>query len=82
MLQDGARIDLLFTDVVMPGSVTGPELAAQAKLIQPDLAVLFTSGYTRDALTTDGRLREGVQLLSKPYDRKKLAQRIRDVLEA
>lgn len=82
ILKDGAQVDLLFTDVVMPGSVTGPELAFQAKLMQPNLAILFTSGYTRDALTTDGRLREGVQLLSKPYDQKQLAQRIREVLAA
>ncbi|GGY90959.1 hypothetical protein GCM10007388_25260 [Pseudoduganella plicata] len=82
ILKDGPRIDLLFTDVVMPGSVTGPELAVQAKLVQPNLAILFTSGYTRDALTTDGRLQEGVQLLSKPYDQKQLAQRVRQVLAA
>lgn len=82
ILEGGTHVDLLFTDVVMPGSLTGPELAARAKVLQPDLAILFTSGYTRDALTTDGRLREGVQLLSKPYDQKQLAQRIRDVLAA
>lgn len=82
ILKDGARIDLLFTDVVMPGSITGPELAVQAKLVQPNLAILFTSGYMRDALTTDGRLKEGVHLLSKPYDQKQLAQRVRHVLAA
>jgi len=82
ILKNGAQVDLLFTDVVMPGSVTGPELAAQAKLMKPNLVILFTSGYTRDALTTDGRLNAGVQLLSKPYDQKQLAQRIRKVLTA
>ncbi len=82
ILKDSAQVDLLFTDVVMPGSVTGPELAVQAKRMQPNLAILFTSGYTRDALTTDGRLNEGVQLLSKPYDQKQLAQRVREVLAA
>lgn len=64
----------------MLGNVTGPELAAQAKRMQPNLAILFTSGYTRDALTTDGCLNEGVQLLSKPYDQGQLAQRVREVL--
>jgi len=82
ILKDGVQVDLLFTDVVMPGELTGPELAVQAKLMQPNLAILFTSGYTRDALTTDGRLSEGVQLLSKPYDQKQLAQRVRQVLAA
>ncbi|RZA36910.1 MAG: response regulator [Lysobacteraceae bacterium] len=82
ILESGAHVDLLFTDVVMPGSITGPELAAHARRLRPNLAILFTSGYTRDALTTDGRIREGVQLLSKPYDRTQLAQRIRDILSA
>lgn len=82
ILKGGAQVDLLFTDVVMPGDLTGPELAVQAKRMQPNLAILFTSGYTRDALTTDGRLSEGVQLLSKPYDQKQLAQRVRQVLAA
>jgi PAS domain S-box-containing protein len=80
LLEQGARVDLLFTDVVMPGPVSSTDLASHARRILPDLAVLFTSGYTRNALTTGGRLQEGVQLLSKPYQRAQLASKIRESL--
>ena len=80
LLEQGAEVDLLFTDVVMPGPVSSTELAEQARRILPNVAVLFTSGYTRNALTHGGRLQEGVQLLSKPYQRTQLAHKIREAL--
>ena len=80
MLDNGVAIDLLFTDVVMPGPVSSPELARQARQLVPGIAVLFTSGYTRDALVSGGRLEAGVHLLSKPYGRDKLASKVRAVL--
>jgi PAS domain S-box-containing protein len=80
VIQRGEKIDLLFTDVVMPGAVRSPELAKRAKQILPDLAVLFTSGYTQNAIVHGGRLDPGVQLLSKPYRREQLARKIRQVL--
>jgi two-component SAPR family response regulator len=64
----------------MPGPVSSTDLAAHARRILPDVAVLFTSGYTRNALTDNGRLQAGVQLLSKPYQRGQLAQKIREAL--
>ena len=76
----GSSIDLLFSDVVMPGPVSSTELADKAVKLLPSLAVLFTSGYTRNALLVGGRLGEGVQLLSKPYQQAQLAQRIREML--
>ncbi len=79
-LASGEPIDLLFTDVVMPGPVQSPELAARAKQMIPGIAVLFTSGYTRDVITQDGRLDADLQLLSKPYRREQLAIRIRSML--
>ncbi|HEV2609031.1 MAG TPA: CHASE domain-containing protein [Noviherbaspirillum sp.] len=79
-LASGESIDLLFTDVVMPGPVQSPELAARAKQMVPGIAVLFTSGYTRDVITQDGRLDADLQLLSKPYRREQLAIRIRSML--
>jgi PAS domain S-box-containing protein len=80
LLEQGARVDLLFTDVVMPGPVSSTDLATHARRILPEVAVLFTSGYTRNALTSGGRLQEGVQLLSKPYQRSQLALKIRESL--
>ena len=80
LLRGGASIDLLFTDVVMPGPVTSTELARVARELLPELAVLFTSGYTHNAIMQAGRLAAGVELLSKPYRREDLARRIRHLL--
>ncbi|MDI1259838.1 PAS domain S-box protein [Aquabacterium sp.] len=77
ILQSGVPIDLLFTDVVMPGALRSPELAQMARELHPDIEVLFTSGYTEDAIVHGGRLDPGVALLSKPYRREDLARKIR-----
>jgi len=82
IVESGIAIDLLFTDVVMPGPLRSPELARKAVERQPGLAVLFTSGYTENAIVHGGRLDEGVELLSKPYTREQLARRVRQVLGA
>jgi PAS domain S-box-containing protein len=76
VLKSGVPIDLLFTDVVMPGPVRSPDLARQAKEIHPDIEVLFTSGYTHNAIVHGGRLDPGVELISKPYRRDDLARKI------
>jgi PAS domain S-box-containing protein len=80
ILQSGLAIDLLFTDVVMPGKLRSPELARGAKAILPNIEVLFTSGYTQNAIVHGGRLDAGVQLLTKPYRREQLARKIRHML--
>ncbi|WP_451984568.1 response regulator [Azospirillum endophyticum] len=80
ILESGVPIDLLFTDVVMPGPLRSPELARKAQERFPNLAVLFTSGYTQNAIVHGGRLDPGVELLSKPYTREVLARKIRQVL--
>ncbi|MFZ6654095.1 PAS domain S-box protein [Undibacterium sp. TJN19] len=80
IVQSGLAIDLLFTDVVMPGPLRSPDLAREARGCLPDLAVLFTSGYTENAIVHGGRLDAGVELLGKPYTRAALAQKIRHVL--
>jgi PAS domain S-box-containing protein len=82
LLQGGLVVDLMFTDVVMPGPVRSPELARQAKALLPDLEVLFTSGYTEDAIVHGGRLDPGISLLSKPYRREELARKLRQLLHA
>ena len=82
IIESGVRIDLLFTDVVMPGPMQSRELARRAKERLPGIAVLFTSGYTENAIVHGGRLDEGVELLSKPYTREDLARRVRQCLDA
>jgi CheY-like chemotaxis protein len=81
IFESGIPIDLLFTDVIMPGSLKSFEMARQAKERMPHLAVLFTSGYTENSIVHGGRLDPGVELLSKPYTREALARRIRHVLD-
>ncbi len=80
VIESGIPIDMLFTDVVMPGTLKSPELARKAKERLPELAVLFTSGYTENSIVHGGRLDAGVELLSKPYTREALARKFRTVL--
>ena len=75
------RLDLLFTDVVMPG-LSGRELSDQARQLRPNLRVLYTSGYTRNAIVHGGRLDPGVELLPKPFTSRSLIERVRDLLDA
>jgi PAS domain S-box-containing protein len=74
-------IDLLFTDVVMPGGMSGKDLAEAAVKLRPGLKVLYTSGYTENSIVHDGRLDQGVKLLSKPYGRERLANILRELLD-
>ena len=67
LLTEEKRVDLLFTDVILPGAITGRVLADQAKDRRPGLPVLFTTGYTRNAIVHQGRLDPDVHLLNKPY---------------
>jgi CheY-like chemotaxis protein len=80
VLKAGVRCDLLFTDVVMPGKLKTTDMVRQAKALQPALKVLYTSGYTQNAIIHGGRLDPGVELLSKPYRREKLASKVRQML--
>jgi CheY-like chemotaxis protein len=80
IIESGIHIDMLFTDVVMPGPLKSTELARKAKERLPNLAVLFTSGYTENSIVHGGRLDPGVDLLSKPYSREALARKIRHSL--
>lgn len=81
IIESGVSIDLLFTDVVMPGRLKSSELARKAKERRPDIEVLFTSGYTENSIVHGGRLDPGVNLLSKPYGRETLARKIRMLLD-
>lgn len=76
------QVDLLLTDVVMPGGINGRQLADQALSKWPGLKVLFTTGYTRNAIVHHGRLDPGIHLLGKPFTFQDLAARIRSRLDA
>lgn len=82
IVESGVPIDLLFTDVVMPGPMQSREMASRAQALIPGLAVLFTSGYTENSIVHGGRLDEAVEFLSKPYTREELARRARLLLDA
>ncbi|CUT09382.1 Twocomponent hybrid sensor and regulator [Bradyrhizobium sp.] len=76
----GKPFDLLFTDVIMPGKMNGRQLADELQRTRPDLRVLYTSGYTENAIIHHGRLDSGVLLLAKPYRKSDLARAIRKAL--
>ncbi len=76
LLTAGERVDLVFCDVVMPGDLKARDFAERVRVLAPYLPILFTSGYTENAIVHHGRLDEGVNLLSKPYARDDLARRV------
>jgi signal transduction histidine kinase len=80
ILRGDQRVDLLFTDVVLPGQ-SGRVIADAALALRPGLKVLFTTGYSRNAIVHQGRLDAGVQLISKPFTFEQLALRVRDLLD-
>jgi len=82
IVRSEADIDLLFTDVIMPGSMNGPRLVSEALKLRPQLGVLYTSGYTENAIVHHGRLDPGVLLLAKPYRKADLARMLRQALRA
>lgn len=81
ILQADKDVDLLLTDIVMPGGMNGTELADRARALRPALKVLFTSGYTDNTIDRHGRLDPGVNLLRKPYTRLELSTKVREVLQ-
>jgi PAS domain S-box-containing protein len=82
ILASDQPIDLMVTDVVMPGGITGRQLADLAQRQRPGLKTLYTSGYTEDSISHQGKLDPGVHFLSKPFRRQDLALKIRAVLDA
>ena len=79
-LADTPDIKLLFTDIVLPGEGNGRMLADEALRRRPGLKVLFTTGYTRDALLVEGHIEDGIELLTKPFSSAALAQRVHQLL--
>ena len=75
------RVDLLFTDVILPGGMTGPALAERARALRPGLKVLFTTGYAQGAAQSSGWVDPGAQVITKPFTYAELAARTRAVLD-
>jgi PAS domain S-box-containing protein len=80
MIAAGRAFDLLFTDVILGSGFNGPALADEILRMRPGVKVLYTSGYTKDAMATHGRIDPGVALIHKPYRKIELARKIRAVL--
>ena len=81
MVQQGLAFDLLFTDIVLGVGINGRQLADEIRALRPGLKVLYTSGYTEDAVVHHGRVDAGVRLLTKPYRRADLARMLRLALD-
>lgn len=81
-LKGNAAFDLLFTDVILPGGMNGVEIAKQAEKLQPHIKVLYTTGYTENSIVHDGKLDRGITLVSKPYRRAELLEKVRNVLDS
>jgi CheY-like chemotaxis protein len=77
----GPGVDLLFSDIMMPGGMNGIELAREARRVAPETKILLTSGYAQAALDAEGSLPQGIEILSKPYRQLDLTQRLRQLLE-
>ena len=82
ILQSDARIDLLITDVGLPGGMNGRQLADAARVTRPDLKVLFITGYAENAIIGNAQLAPRMQLLTKPFVMEDLASRIRGMIES
>ena len=81
VLEASPRIDLLLSDVVLPGGMSGPEIVAEARRRRPGLKSLFMSGYAPGRMSHQGRLIDGTALLNKPVSKRDLAQKVRAVLD-
>jgi two-component system NtrC family sensor kinase len=82
ILKEAIRVDLLFSDIVMPGGINGVQLAREARRLKPKLKVLLTSGYTAAVLTGEHSLPKEFPVLGKPYRREQLASNLRDIIKS
>jgi CheY-like chemotaxis protein len=82
VLQSDVRLDLLVTDVGLPGGMNGRQMADAGRLVRPGLKVLFITGYAENAAVGNGHLEPGMQVLTKPFVMETLASRIREMIES
>jgi CheY-like chemotaxis protein len=81
VLESNARVDLLITDVGLPGGMNGRQVADAARVSRPDLKVLFITGYAENAVVGNGRLARGMFVITKPFQMDALAARIGEIIE-
>ena len=81
VLNSNARIDLLITDVGLPGGLNGRQVAEAARVSRPNLKVLFITGYAENAVIGQGRLENGMFVMTKPFQMEHLAHRIREIIK-
>ena len=82
LLASNPQVNVLFSDIGLPGGMNGRQLSEEARKLRPDLKVLFTTGYARNAIVHDGRLDPGVELITKPFTQAALAEKLRNILDA
>lgn len=82
ILQSEARVDLLITDVGLPGGLNGRQVADAARLTRPDLKVLFVTGFAENAAVGNGHLEPGMEVITKPFAMAELANKITDMIES
>ncbi|MBT5667347.1 MAG: response regulator, partial [Rhodospirillaceae bacterium] len=80
-LKEGEKFDLLFTDILLPGGMNGVEIADEVKSFQPNIKILYTTGYAENTVIREGQLDPNVTLLYKPYMRSELLEKIRLAFE-
>ena len=82
LLESPARIDLLITDVGLPGGMNGRQVADTARLLRKDLKVMFITGYAENAAIGNGHLDPGMAILTKPFAMSTLGNKVREMLES
>lgn len=82
IMSSSTQVDVLLTDVVLPGEMDGSQVAAAAVTCFPEIKVLYMSGYPRDGLAPQGRLDDGIMLLEKPFRKAELARKLRETIDA
>jgi CheY-like chemotaxis protein len=75
-------VDLLLTDVGLPGGMNGRQVADAGRVVRPDLKVLFITGYAENAVIGNGQLAPGMQVITKPFAMEALANKVRDMIDA
>jgi DNA-binding response OmpR family regulator len=80
VIRSNARVDLLITDVGLPGGMNGRQLADAGRAVRPELSVLFITGYAENAVLSHGHLETGMHILTKPFAMEALAGRVKDLI--